>query len=747
MQINGGEVQIGSSGASCTTNRCNAERHVRYSGVTLYFCNGTDWTPSSAGGASGTVNIGSQYQIAYYASDGTVVSGDTSITTDSSNDLIIGLGKLGIGTTSPVVSLDLRAETDAIALPVSTTGQEPASPVNGMIRYNSSVGVQDLEAYVNGAWTTLTTGSNVGGSTIDLGTSATVPNPVSQYSNYTGLFSPSASAVGITISSTEMMRVNATGVGIGTATIANKLDINGAASIGYPGIAAPSNGMIVQGNVGIGASSPAYLLDVNGTVRIAGTTTSYDTLFNYSTNHDIYLRAGTTVGTIVIGDQNTGNVVLGSVGDYVIVNGKLGVGTTNPMSELQVNGGEVQIGSSGASCTANNAGAIRYSGGTLYYCNSSVWTASSAGGASGTVNIGSQYQMANYSTTGNAVSGDSSITTDSSNDLIIGSGKLGIGTTSPVVSLDLRAETDAIALPVGTTGQEPASPVNGMIRYNSSVGVQDLEAYVNGAWTTLTTGSNVGTASIYLGTSAATPDPARNGEPTTGLFTPASGDISISSLGSEIARFTGTGLSIGTTYVSTAAPTNGLLVQGNVGIGVSSPTGVLDVQGGTSTSGNGTNITLTAQNGKATGNRNGGNIVLMPGSASGSGTAGGVAIGQAAANAMLDVNGQVLVEATGYLVLNEVGNVAISMNSAGNSGTLQNDQTNQWSLGWRWWWICPRYASTVMEYEWAGRHRHHHTEKHSGCERRDCGRFIIYWCENRTYKRSARTGQCWYRHL
>ena len=36
------------------------------------------------------------------------------------------------------------------------------------------------------------------------------------------------------------------------------------------------------------------------------------------------------------------------------------------MSELQVNAGEVQIGSSGASCTATNAGAIRYASGTAY---------------------------------------------------------------------------------------------------------------------------------------------------------------------------------------------------------------------------------------------------------------------------------------------------------------------------------------------------------------------------------------------
>jgi hypothetical protein len=61
---------------------------------------------------------------------------------------------------------------------------------------------------------------------------------------------------------------------------------------------------------------------------------------------------------------------------------------------------------------------------------------------------------------------------------------------------------------------------------------------------------------------------------------------------------------------------------GSVGIGTASPTGRLHVDGGTASSGNGTPITLIAQNGQASGNTNGGNIVLTPGSPNGSGTPG-----------------------------------------------------------------------------------------------------------------------------
>jgi hypothetical protein len=59
--------------------------------------------------------------------------------------------------------------------------------------------------------------------------------------------------------------------------------------------------------------------------------------------------------------------------------GSIGIGTTNPMSKLQVNAGEVQIGSSGASCSASNAGAIRYASGILYVCDSSNWDTIAAG--------------------------------------------------------------------------------------------------------------------------------------------------------------------------------------------------------------------------------------------------------------------------------------------------------------------------------------------------------------------------------
>jgi hypothetical protein len=70
-------------------------------------------------------------------------------------------------------------------------------------------------------------------------------------------------------SSTSQYKVGSLGLGVSPLS---KLDVSGATAIGtYAGTtAAPSNGLIVSGNVGVGTSSPTTNLDVNGTIRIRG---------------------------------------------------------------------------------------------------------------------------------------------------------------------------------------------------------------------------------------------------------------------------------------------------------------------------------------------------------------------------------------------------------------------------------------------------------------------------------------------
>jgi hypothetical protein len=84
------------------------------------------------------------------------------------------------------------------------------------------------------------------------------------------------------------------------------------------------------GNVAIGTTVPTAKFHVTGN---AGA--SYDTLIGFSTNQDVYLRAGEAAGKIVIGDQNTGTVEMTGPGNKII-SGNVGIGTSTPGGKLTV---------------------------------------------------------------------------------------------------------------------------------------------------------------------------------------------------------------------------------------------------------------------------------------------------------------------------------------------------------------------------------------------------------------------------
>jgi hypothetical protein len=115
-----------------------------------------------------------------------------------------------------------------------------------------------------------------------------------------------------------------------------------------------------SGNVGIGTTTAAYPLDVSSSMRIKGAATTGLLLTGqevYSQNGPLYLNYNSTSNTIING-----------------AGGSVGIGTATPAASLTVVG-EVQVGSSGAGCSASTAGAIRYASNSLNYCDGSSWQA------------------------------------------------------------------------------------------------------------------------------------------------------------------------------------------------------------------------------------------------------------------------------------------------------------------------------------------------------------------------------------
>lgn len=235
-------------------------------------------------------------------------------------------GKVGIGTNTPFGKLDVRDEGRFLAHleGPSTLGawlniksSTPSGSQWGILSSSTDngEGPGDLVFY---DWTTGQTRMDIDGPTGNVGIGTTSPDnklhvmkgsagAVTGHANaplvvensataYINLLTPDANERGILFGSptagataggiiynaagtleglqfrtggnSTKMVINASGgVGIGTTTPVNKLDVEGGAAIGaaYSGLsAAPTSGLIVEGNVGIGVTGPLVKLSVSG---------------------------------------------------------------------------------------------------------------------------------------------------------------------------------------------------------------------------------------------------------------------------------------------------------------------------------------------------------------------------------------------------------------------------------------------------------------------------------------------------
>ncbi len=165
------------------------------------------------------------------------------------------------------------------------------------------------------------------------------------------------------------------GVGIGTTSPQNKLDVEGSAVVGatYSGTtAAPFNGFLVEGKVGIGTTSPQNKLDVEGSAVIGAT---------YS---------GTTAAPT----------------NGFLVEGNVGIGTTDPSNaKLNVSATGTDLAVYGHTTGSNYAGYFENnssSSANVLEVETNGSGAAVRGYSSGTGNAG-RFQIVNASSAGNAL--------------------------------------------------------------------------------------------------------------------------------------------------------------------------------------------------------------------------------------------------------------------------------------------------------------------------------------------------------
>jgi hypothetical protein len=190
-----------------------------------------------------------------------------------------------------------------------------------------------------------------------------------------------------------------------------------------------------------------------------------------------------TDGTNIVCDSTT----------PTIVSGMVGIGTTRPLQPLDVNG---FIAADGSSAITSAPPTVGTNGGWkigLYGAQYDIGVASNSMILKANPWISSIDGIPSNNATSTIPDTGATISFNSLNGNGLFSGLIGIGSVSPASSLDISQKTDAVSLPVGTTGTRPTG-VNGMIRYNSAL--PGLEAYVNGVWSTV---QSSGTTSGVLG--------------------------------------------------------------------------------------------------------------------------------------------------------------------------------------------------------------------------------------------------------
>ncbi len=421
--------------------------------------------------------------------------------------------RVGIGTASPATTLHISA-TDSLRLPSGTTGQRPGSPANGDIRYNTTTAT--IEGYSNGAYANLASGSELKDADEDTSVNVEHSSDVDEIhfktgGNETAIMRTASTDLGVTnISHTATTitglvtngDITLTPNGTGKVVVGNA-DINGGAIDGTNiGAATPGTGAFTS----LSASGNAVItgnLTVNGTTTTIDSTTLTieDPLLTLAKNNSggaantfdqgLFFNRGSDANVSFLWDESADQFALavtagedGTTAGNVTIDSyaalKAGVATFTDTETATVSAADGTLSMTLANSTGNitttadiitsdiQTGSVKANDGTA-----AITIADSTGAV--TISTAVELDGGNVTINESSASVDFRVESNGSTHALFVDGSedhVGIKTSNPAYDLDLSDSTDAVRLPVGTTGNRPTG-ATGIIRFNTTTGAYE----------------------------------------------------------------------------------------------------------------------------------------------------------------------------------------------------------------------------------------------------------------------------------